>query len=452
MSRHNVVLILCDQMQYRQQGWVDGVARTPNLDRFARENVAFTSMFVSCPQCTPSRVSLQTGLYPHEAHVMTNYGFFDHTAHLGPEHLSVGMVFRDAGYATAYFGKSHLGYPLTELGYDHAVEHGGVPGELARVDAQITRDAITFVRDHGRGRPLFLTVSWHEPHPPFELVERFAANYRPETFVPPASFADSLAGKPEFIGRRRQEAEGRMDPDRFSGEQLRYLTMISNIDSEFRLLRSGLEQLDLWDDTVVVFTSDHGDLMGAHGMRLKGTLPYDELLRVPMLLHAPGRERTRAVVDDLVSNVAIPGTLMDLAGIGRPVAWPDRSLVHVLDTPVDPESQAIYAEHYAAYWGVHPLRLVRTRRWKYVRYYGPDEPTRELYDLETDPHELHNLSVGSEDSARSEYHDVEEALDAKLERWWVETGGYDFTTYEGDDFRYNGKANLLADNAKWGFT
>lgn len=165
--RRNVILILSDQMQYRRQGRLDPESSTPHLDGLAEAGVDFSHCFVSNPQCTPSRTSLLTGLHPHEAGVMTNYGFFDHSGHVDETHDTVGQAFARAGYRTAYFGKSHLGFPLQRLGYEVVEDHGGVVGGLAEVDRSIAADACDFIRTTPRDRPFFLTVSFHEPHPPF---------------------------------------------------------------------------------------------------------------------------------------------------------------------------------------------------------------------------------------------------------------------------------------------
>ncbi|HEY4384252.1 MAG TPA: sulfatase-like hydrolase/transferase, partial [Ktedonobacteraceae bacterium] len=119
MAHPHVLFFLCDQMQYQRQGRIDPHASTPNLDRLSEEGTSFSHFYAANGQCVPSRASLQTGLYPHEAGVMIIYGFHGHTAHLTGKQLTIGQVFRDAGYTTAYFGKQHFGISLKKLGYDH---------------------------------------------------------------------------------------------------------------------------------------------------------------------------------------------------------------------------------------------------------------------------------------------------------------------------------------------
>src|SRR5687768_17420026 len=191
-ERPHVVLFICDQMQYQRQGRIDPAACTPNLDRLAAEVVFFTHYHASNGQCVPSRVSMQTGLYPHEAGVMIIYGFHGHTAHLTGEQRTLGHVFREAGYTTVYFGKTHFGTTLARLGYDHGSDgpapagadegegprgpvagadegegpRGAASGRAARrnsrTDRAIVDEALAFLAAHDSSHPLFLTVSIHQ--------------------------------------------------------------------------------------------------------------------------------------------------------------------------------------------------------------------------------------------------------------------------------------------------
>ncbi|MFW6158262.1 MAG: sulfatase/phosphatase domain-containing protein, partial [Planctomycetota bacterium] len=167
------------------------------------------------------------------------------------------------------------------------------------------------------------------------------------------------------------------------------------------------------------------------GIWKKGTLPYDELYRIPCVLKLPaGREPERAEVDDLVSSVHLPAALLELAGVSPPRQF-RRSDIAGLPfgkEPAPEDKQAVFFEHYAAYWGTHPFYGIRTPRHKYVRYYGPDN-TEELYDLADDPGELRNLA------AESEYADVRRELADRAGRWWNESDGRDFADYDSPDFR-----------------
>ncbi|TCC36257.1 sulfatase [Kribbella speibonae] len=441
MSPRHVVLLIADQFQYQRLGTVDPVSRTPHLDQLAAEGVNYTNMFCSNPQCTPSRVSMQTGLYPHEAGVLAIYGFRGHTGHLSPDRLTVGKVFRDAGWTTAYFGKSHLGHHLDALGYDHSLERG-VGSPLSSVDRAVTADAVRFIGDHEAAQPLFLTVSWHEPHPAFEHVAPFDEYFPPDEMPIPSTYGDDLVGKPPYQAKRRAMPHGGVEVDRLQEELSCYYSMIGHVDSLVGQVRRALEERGMWDDAVVLFTSDHGDMMGAHGFRLKGVLPYDELYRIPFVLKVPGPPAERAVVDDLCVNVAQPGTLLASAGLPVPAEMTGGSVLDRASHVSPPEDECVFFEHYAAYWGLHPFRVARTRDWKYVRHFG-DTLWEELYDLAADPGELHNV-IDREDLAGTR-----RDLRLRVDEWWESTGGRDLDYYESDDFRNWGHSTLVSDNALW---
>ena len=438
-DKPDVVLLICDQMQAQRLGY-GSPSLTPNLDSLAESGARFDKAYCSYAQCTPSRVSLQTGLYPHEAGVMVIYGFGGHTGHLGPQHTTIAHGFRDAGYSTALFGKSHFGYPLDELGYVTGVERGGGPS-LADVDRQISDDAISFIEKHGTDRPMFLVVSWHQPHPPFEDVNEFLPAACDAVQVP-ESFGDALADRPAYQTERRNHSGGGYTEERLKQEQAQYLSMIAAIDHEVGRVLGALEGRNR--SRVVAFTSDHGDMMGAHGLRLKGPFPYEELYRVPLVVSAPQVEPGK-IIDALNVNVELPGTLMDLAGIERPEGWPDRGpLPGLVDDSAGPEE--IFMEHYGAYWGFHPFRMVRTQRYKYVRHYGPGEGEEELYDLELDPEERMNRAG---DPA---YAGTKARLRHSLDAWWQRTGGRDWDYYESEEFRNIGADTLMWDSELWAAT
>jgi arylsulfatase A-like enzyme len=200
----------------------------------------------------------------------------------------------------------------------------------------------------------------------------------------------------------------------------------------------------MWDGAAVAFTSDHGDMMGAHRTRLKGTVPYDEIFRIPFVLKLPAGAPAprRKVVDDLAVNVSQPGTLVEAAGLAVPAELRGGSLVPLVYREKRPASETVFYEHYGAYWGLHPFRAVRVRdarrgEWKLARYYGPDEGEVELYDLIADPDELHNRG---HDPAVAEWRGE---LERRVDEWWRRTGGRDFAYYESPEFKLSGAATLV---------
>ena len=429
MPRPHVFVFVCDEMQYQRQGAVDPVAYTPNLDRLTGEGVAFTHHYCSYAQCAPSRASLQTGRYPHELGIMINYGCLGHTGRLSSDHhRTVGQVFGEAGYTTAYFGNAFFHRPPAQLGYTAGNEHKARPTRSA-ADRAIVDEALAFLAEHDPEQPLFLTVSLHEPHSPFELLDAFVNHFPPEAIEVPASYRlDDLATKPPFQRELAAGPYGYHDEATLRDELRRYYTMISYVDMLFGELRAALAAKGMWDDSIVAFTSDHGDMMGAHRLRLKNTFPYEELYRVPLVLRIPGLTPARQSVDDLTVNVSLPGTLIEAAELPLPPEFGGGSLLPAMRRAAPPTGEAIFFEHYGAESGLHPFRAVRTRQWKYINYYGPDQ-AEELYDLLADPLELRNVAGDPALDA------VQADLARQVDAWWAETGGRDFAYYESPAFK-----------------
>lgn len=447
-EKKHVVVLMCDQMQAQRLGCVDPVSRTPSLDRLAAEGVHCSHLVSAHGQCVPSRASFVTGLFPHECGVMVNYGFHGHQGRLTPRYRTLGHVFSAAGYRTVYFGKCHFGVPLAELGFAEGRDYDGVKiddDEAARLglghvppvlrrDYLAAREAADFLRDfEDDGRPLFFVFSTNMPHPPFFSDPDFAGAFSADEMeLPPSYYAEDFAGKPAFQKEHAEDGRHGAGGEARAREELaQYYSMIAATDAHMGALMDICRNRGLWDDALALFFADHGDMMAAHRTRLKGTLPYEEIYRVPCLFKLPrGCEPARRTVDDLLSSVQLAGTLARGAGLEAD-AFPHGDFYDAFFSQGAPAEEQVFFEHYAAYWGTHPLYGVRERRFKYVRYYGPDAGA-ELYDLEEDPHELHNLAGGRETVA------VEERLAADADAWWKETGGRDFAYYDSDFFRGNG--------------
>jgi len=442
----HILVLICDQMQASRMGFVDGIAHTPTLDRLAATGVHFTQAYTCHGQCVPARASFQTGLYPHECGVMVIYGFHQHQARLTAKYQTIGQVFGNAGYQTAYFGKSHFGVPLGELGYqvdgdnypmdDREAREMGlmhVPEGL-RPNYRACDQAVEFLRAYQPGdQPLFMTFSTNLPHPPFFTEPAWNDRFLPDELeLAPSYYQETFANKPPFQRQHALDGQhGAHDEAEQRAELAQYYTMIAEMDAHFGRIVDEFERLGIWEDTFVLFLADHGELMGAHKMRLKGTVPYEELYHIPCIAKLPkGIEPVRRSIDDLVSSVELPGTLIRAAGLEVPDQFQNRHCYDAFFRTEPPQEEYLFFEHYAAYWGIHPFYAVRTPTHKYVRYYGPDA-CEELYDLVADPHEMHNRSS---DSA---YASVRAALRTRADQWWHSTDGRDFTYYESDDFKAN---------------
>jgi arylsulfatase A-like enzyme len=386
--RPDVVILLTDQQRADAFGAAGATdMRTPTMDRLAREGVMFTHAFAAAPQCSPSRAALLTGRYPHRTGVMGNVAERGQPAGmsspLDPSLLTVGRVFAAAGYQTAYFGKWHLGGTPGEYGFE---------SHDARVDDDTLARRVThFVQERNAGatpRPLLLIVSWLNPHDVYGALGARPDARALQRVRLPANLVDDLRGKP-FPQRHYLEADqGRpyvgADADVWRRYRAFYNRLVEKVDDE---IGSVLTALDL-RNAVTIFSTDHGDLGGAHGLPYKGPAMYDELVRIPLVIGWPGRLAARRS-DALVSLIDLLPTLCDLAGLPGPDGMDGLSLRGILEGKGRTVRDTVFGEYFGKQaWRV-PIRMARTARWKYVRYLADGE---ELYDLVNDPGELRNLA------------------------------------------------------------
>jgi arylsulfatase A-like enzyme len=396
-TRPDIVIVLTDQQRADAFGAAGtSELQTPAMDRLAAQGVLFTRAFAATPQCSPSRAALLTGRYPHRTGVMGN------TAPKGPpagmsEALdrtlpTLGRVFAAAGYETAYFGKWHLGGTPGEYGF---AVHDSAIG-----DRTLARDVVAFLRqraDGARRKPLVLVVSWLDPHDIYGVLNAPLPDARALGAVRlPDNLVDDLGTKPFPQRHYLQDDQGRpfVGADREIWRRYRafYNGLVEKVDREIGSVLAALPQGRV--APITVFSTDHGDLGGSHGLPYKGPAMYEELVRVPLVISWPGRLRP-ARSDALVSLIDLLPTLCDLAGVPAPEGIDGISLRPVLDgrtrQPFDSRGarEMVFAEYYGKQsWRV-PIRMVRTAQWKYVRYLHYGE---ELYDLAADPGELRNLA------------------------------------------------------------
>lgn len=426
--RPDVIILLTDQQRADAFG-AAGAAdlRTPAMDRLARQGVLFTRAFAATPQCSPSRAALLTGRYPHRTGVMGNTieglegggaaadrPFSGMSGPLDRSLPTLGGVFAAAGYDTAYFGKWHLGGTPGDYGFE---THD------ARVnDATLARRVTGFLQKRaadGARRPLLLIVSWINPHDIYSVLQTGPPGaQRPPATRLPSNLADPLDQKPFPQRHYLKEDQGKLFVGATEADWRRYRAfyngLVETVDREIGLVLDALPQRDL--PPITVFSSDHGDLGGAHGLPYKGPAMYEELIRVPLVLAWPG-SIAAARSDALVSLIDLLPTLCDLTGVRAPGGIDGLSLRPILE-PAAPGSvkwtrDTVFGEYYGKQaWRV-PIRMARTARWKYVRYLGYGE---ELYDLASDPGELRNLAL--DPKAASE----RTRLARELDGWMRRTG------------------------------
>jgi len=420
MRRKNLLLVFADQMRgqdVRAMGNAQVV--TPHLDRLATEGVLCTNAIANCPVCTPNRGTLLTGLWP------TAHGAVANDVPVRPDVPSLGTVLRDAGYRVGYVGKWHLdGVPRDRftppgprrLGFDDywAVwncHHQYFDGryfldtdEIHRFDGYEpdgqTDLAVRFIEER-RNDPWALVLSFGPPHDPYQLVpERFLDLYSPPR-IELRPNAKSLS--PEASASWRMKIA-------------QYYAAVSALDANVGRLLAALERLGLADDTLVIFTSDHGDMLGSQGSKNKEK-PWEEAILVPLILRAPGLLPAGARNDALVGWLDLMPTVLDLLGVEGPHDIHGRSVAPLLrGERAEPQRSVpigipIIVDQGAAE-GMPEWRGVRTPRYTYARLYTGEGWM--LYDNTSDPYQLRNL-IG-EPAAASVRQEMDRETDAWLER------------------------------------
>lgn len=420
--RPNIVVVLVDDLRWDELGCTGHpFARTPHIDRLAREGARFCNAFCTTPLCSPSRANLLTGLHTHY------HGILDNTDRSEQSHelITFPRLLHDGGYETAYVGKWHMGNDGTARpGFDHWVGIAGqgtsfdpvldVNGEEVKETGHTTdvlsRKAADFVGKK-RDRPFCLYLAHKALHPELQqrddgsiddqAASRFMPAKRHEELYEGApvprrlNVVDGLDGKPAL----QREIEGLPPLSRETGtsdETVRdRQRMLAGVDEGVGLLLETLEESGTLDDTVFVFTSDHGYWYGEHGLSVERRLAYEEALRIPLLVRYPHLVPAGRLIDNTVLTIDLAPTALDLAGVKSETAFDGRSLVPLLRGEQPNEWRTSFLIQYNTDI-VFPrvltmgYRALRTERWKYIRYQDL-EGMDELYDLVEDPYEMRNL-------------------------------------------------------------
>lgn len=405
MKKPNILFIYTDQHRFDCLG-INGhpLLKTPNLDRLATEGVNFSHAFTPVPMCVPARCSMLSGQWPSQHGVVCNFDG-ETFKPLDPTLPTLGKILKTAGYQTAHIGRWHVDpkkSPL-EFGFDHfqsdwgyhawRKEQGLPPlpkmpacwaGEKDPVEEKQSRlawsadNAIAYIREASqKDQPFFLR--WHtvEPHLPCFPTEPYASMYNPADLEPWAGFGDRFENKPEIQKQMLQTwGVANWTWDDWAPIVARYLGIISQLDHEIGRI---LNEVD--ENTLVIYTADHGDMCGSHGMVDKHFVLYDDVVRVPLILRHPDLP-AGTIRDDFVSNaIDLPATLCAAAGVEIPETFKGKILLE----PTGRED--IFATYSGNQFGGYSQRMVRDRRWKFIWNLTA---VNELYDLETDPGELSN--------------------------------------------------------------
>ena len=407
-SRPNVLIILSDQereLADRQ------ILSLPHRQRLEDRGLRFSRAFCNTPQCSASRASLWTGLYPHETGVFTNVDGSSLGVPLSPTISNLGNVFARQGYQTGYLGKWHLGNDkegLAAFGFESDPRGAALRGEPL---AEAAREWM----ESRSASPWLLIVSFLNPHDINHINEALRYPIR-EGVELPDNFKDSLHTKPspqlEFLEHDQGQPAREWGADEWRRYRSFYLELIEKVDAHVGIMLDSLERKGEADRTIVVYLSDHGDMGGAHGLPLKGPFTYEELINVPLVISHPERFPKPATTSALASLVDLAPTLCRMTG----VSWGDRqsglSLDSLFEHPEAERRDEIVVEYYSKQKWVNPIRTIRTTQWKYNRYLNGGE---ELYNLRNDPGELKNLA------GNPFFNDMKREMAGRLARWQEQT-------------------------------
>lgn len=431
----NVLFLFPDQMRAQAMGCMGNPdVRTPHLDKLAAEGLLFRNHFANTPVCCPARANILTGKYAHANGMVAN------DLRLRELETTLAEAYREAGYRTGFIGKWHLDggkrqpgwvppgerrqgfefWAANQVSHAHFDTHyfrdtdEPIPIETFEPEAWVDL-GIEFLQESAQDRrPFFLTVQMGPPHDPYLAPERYMEMYDPQ----------KIALRPNFDGDASDRA---LEPNPYVAtpgrkEIAAYYAMVTAVDEQIGRILGELDRLGLRESTAVIVSSDHGDMLGSHGMRLKRK-PWEESIRVPGIVSCPGTPPGR-VTDALFSHVDIAPTLLSLCGLEAPEAMQGADLSPVIRGEAEHGPESVYFQIFGPFHagGVEfGWRGVRTQRYMYAR--KKDEPWV-LYDLREDPYQLKNLAADPAAAA------IRADLEAKIAAWMGKVGDswdYDWT-------------------------
>lgn len=408
-EKPNILFILSDQQHWQAVGFEDPSFQTPSLDRLASEGTVFQNSFCTTPQCSPSRSSIMTGLYPSKTGVLGNMG----AAGGNPLQVrTIGAMLQEAGYHTAYFGKWHLGKDSIGIaGWD---EDFGVTGPETRDDREVTRRALDFLGRVGhRDKPFALFLSYNNPHDIYAFNGEEDPVPRNPVGLPSTWYDKDLATVPSVQQQFMREDQGKVmaHAEGPAWERYRelYREKVKLYDDEVGRVLTAFNNHGLQETTLVIATSDHGDMDGQHRLVYKGPFMYEHMMRVPLIIRPPASDRKPAATADLRTvNVDLVPTIADFAGVAIPET-DGISLAPLINGHKNVSQRPfVVGQYYSKQNWINPIRMIRTEHYKYNRY---REHGEELYDMVQDPAELVNLA--SDTACR----DVRKELGSTLNQW-----------------------------------
>lgn len=445
-DRPNVLLVVTDQERYDLTAPDGPGVDTPATDRLAGEGLRCDRAYTPTAICSPARVSMLTGLYPHNHGVLSNPTRSAIDTALPEDTPMMGERATDAGYEARYVGKWHVeGSEHADAGFEKVTDathssdqtldteayrafarEQGVDPDAVTVESGVTdlppkatqtaylaERAIEQLEEYAESDTPFLhRLDFPGPHAPCVVPEEYMERYDPDAIDPWPSFRETFAGKPA-IHEHHPEYYGIEDRswEDWARVAARYFAFETLIEDQFARVLGALDELGLAEDTVVIRTSDHGEFVGQHRQGNKGPMMYEDIYHVPFVVRWPGVVEAGRTTEAFVELQDLMPTACDLVGAEIPET-DGRNLVPLFEENTDEWRDAVFAEYHGEPETLYTQRMIRTDRYKFV-YNGPD--VNELYDLSADPHELNNLAT------HPAYEEVRRDLAERLGDWMDRT-------------------------------
>jgi arylsulfatase A-like enzyme len=413
-KRPNIVCIVGEGLRWDELSSTGNkLVQTPNMDRIGREGCTFRNAFVVNALCLPSRATMLTGMYSHTTGAVSNV-----EGKIPDRFPLVSDLLQKAGYETAFLGKSHIEGALMEHNWDYYFGFvgqadyyrpkitEGVRGKYGPaklyvgeyVDTLLTRKAVEWLKQE-RTKPFCLFLWFYAPHAPFYRPKDMVNDFNGVPIPKPATFDEDQKGYP---GKPRAVADADdkigysevFSDDPRSLEELvkNHYAGVQDNDRNVGAVWQELERQKIVNDTAVLLSSDHGFFLGEHHLYDK-RLMYEPSIRVPMMVSLPGRVRAGTKSEEMVLNLDLAPTLLEIAGVDVPGEMQGKSMLPLAEGKKNVAWRKDWLYEYYEYPGfenVRPCRGVRTDRYKLVHFFI--EPQEfELYDLQTDPDEKNNL-------------------------------------------------------------
>ena len=409
-KRPNIIFILTDDQRWDALGVAgNSIIQTPEMDALARTGTYFKNAFSTTPICAASRASILTGFYER------THGYTFQKPRLKQPYADIiyPKLLKENGYHVGFFGKLGVIIDADKQYFDQSdfYDRGGSPDRRGYFYKKIGKDTVhltrytgyqaqEFIKNAPADKPFCLSLSFSAPHGHDNSVDQYYWQDKSADLYKNIQIPEPLLGEDEYFNRLPKEVRDgfnrvrwkwRFDsPEKYQQMVKGYYRMITEIDSEIGQIRNQLKQKGIDDNTIIIVMGDNGYFLGDRQLADKW-LMYDVSIRIPLIIYDP-RVRKLSSVDQMVLNIDITKTMMDMAGVTAPKNYQGRSLTPLLvNNKTNLNRDAILLEHLWDNPNIPSSEAIRTERWKYLRYRLINAP-EELYDLKSDPLEKNNLA------------------------------------------------------------